>query len=125
MSSLTRVKIGHKSSFNWSSELTYKPLTLPFPFPYFEKNFDSIFVYPNGFITFYNPGESVLEEVAEIAPLKDNFNDNESLTVTYGTNEHEFIVQWMKKLRNLTFELILGRNGEITFKYISIPKSLR
>jgi hypothetical protein len=118
-----------------TGNLAQLPVTLPFPVPYYGLNYTKIWVDTDGYLSFVDPGPSAAsgsipnatKPNGVVAPFWTFMTiDSQSgvRTATLGTAPNRaFVVEWRNVglfgLANerMSFEAILGENGDITFNY--------
>ncbi len=118
--------LGGGAPMGWWADDASWPLALPWSFPYYGTDYDTIYVSSNGFIDFVvgsgdfeNSREELIENV-RIAPLWDDlFTDFGDI---YVTATADFVaVRWdaltYETWDQADFEAVLYRNGEIQFNY--------
>ncbi len=108
-------------------------ISLPFPFPFYNSTLRQIYVVSNGFLTSTNSrsASNVSMPVTSlnnlIAPFWDDLNPavGGNILVFYDSLEDAFVILWDDVPHYgsggpYTFEVILFRNGNIAFSYLSL-----
>lgn len=128
--------------FNWINTSTptgltgddqSKLITLPFTFTFYGKEYNSIYVCTNGFLSFtsnstlYNPRPipEKSQPNAIIAPFWRDLDVRKSGSITYYASNDKFVITYdhvsnRKNDSQQTFQVVLYPNGEIVFQYREI-----
>ena len=124
------LSLGDQLSFTGQSPLK---IDLPIVFPFAGKLWNEVFISPNGLVSFGGPGENNLfrsGQLPAIAPYNMSLSLNAGGVFT-ANGPGQFAVTWYK-LRpstisfgppdnpQYTFQLILGEDGTIVFRYYEV-----
>jgi Zn-dependent metalloprotease len=115
-----------------------KLFSLPFTFKFYGKNYNSVYVCTNGFLSFtsnsnkYRPDPipNTNNPNAMIAPFWRDLNPAAGGgSITYSSSSSKFIITWnnIKNYRNSdrqTFQVVLYSNGVIEFRYKTITSGV-
>ncbi len=134
------------TSFNWidtrdatgiTGDDQTKPFSLPFTFKFYGKDYNSVYVCSNGFLSFtssstaYRPQSlpNSASPNAVIAPLWRDLNPSAAGNITYYAGRDKFVITWdgVKNYANdsrQTFQVILYPNGEIVFQYRNVTNDV-
>ncbi|GEM_PF-2601590 len=127
------------TTFNWINTSTptgingddqSKEISLPFTFTFYGKEYRSVYVCSNGFLSFtssstpYNP-QAIPEPAdpnAVVAPLWRDLDAGKAGNITYYAGADKFVVTYdgvsnRKNDSRQTFQVILYPDGEIVFQY--------
>ena len=119
---------------------TTRSIAIGFPFPFAGKTWDSLYVSPNGVVTFGEPiyrdervrfaTQYFYNDVPKIAPLYTDLDPSAGGNVNYNRNSDEIIISWhgvpyfnREGTKNF-IQLALQQNGTITFIYDSLSGPL-
>ncbi len=110
-----------------------KLFSLPFSFPFYGKNYNSVYICTNGFLSFtsnsnkYTPDPipSTNAPNALVSPFWRDLNPSASGSITYYSGSDKFVVTWdnVKNYSNSnkqTFQVVLYPDGTIEFRYKTI-----
>ncbi|MBB5867529.1 hypothetical protein F4553_000908 [Allocatelliglobosispora scoriae] len=118
-------------------------VTLPFPVTYYGQSYSSVWVSTNGFASFTNPGGAHADDRTAVpnaagpnAALYAFWDDlvvdgSASVrTTTLGSAPNrKFVIEWRNVYiygntsRRVTFEVLIGENGTVTFNYTGLDNT--
>lgn len=123
--------VGGGNAQGWRGDDECWTLTLPWSFPFYGSNYNSVYVCSNGYLDFANSSADYSNSVAglaanaRIAPLWDDLLTNNVGGDIYVTSTADFVsVRWVGQIFNWTgdgapvdFEVVLYPDGRIAFNY--------
>ena len=116
------------SAQNWRADEDTWTLALPFPFPFYETVYDTVYVSSNGFLDFV-PGEPepfntslALKVSLRIAPIWDDLRtDGTGRDIFVDSQSDEVTIRWRARTANgnqsCNFSVTLHDDGRVQFNY--------
>ncbi len=127
------------ASLSLTDNATTGAIPLGFPFPFYDATYETVYISANGVLSFQplvsgEPGEytescfpTAETSTTAIVPLRADFNPANGGTVTYGSTADTFIVTFENVPVNgvgtpprYTFQVVLHRDGRISYNYGSL-----
>ncbi len=120
--------LGGGTAQGWHADDESWSLALPFSFPYYGKNYNSVWVCSNGFLDFassapaYANSDAALEASVRIAPLWEDLTTTTAGDDIFVTSNSSYIaVRWaahtVSGSNPVNVEAVLYPNGDVKFNY--------